>query len=131
MLANLFDGRIKMWTTMRTLRFRREHNEIFRRGTYAPLFASGSLREHVVSFARQFDHQMIIVAVPRFTYTLLKGAQRPALGAEVWQDAYIQLQSDSRQFRNVLTDENVYLEEGQLLCREAFARFPIALLASI
>src|SRR2546428_528615 len=39
------DGRIKMFLTQRVLRFRREHADLFQRGEYLPLRASGIIAE--------------------------------------------------------------------------------------
>src|SRR5207245_2112390 len=39
------DGRIKMFLTQQVLQFRREHVDLFRRGEYLPLTASGTFGE--------------------------------------------------------------------------------------
>ena len=127
------DGRIKMWATLRTLRFRREHAELFHAGTYLPLQASGSRHEHVCAFARvrEASDQMAVVAVPRLSYTLTRGAQSPPLG-EVWGDTELVLpRSSSSHFLNVLTGQVLRLGPNRsLLCSELFAGFPVALLAA-
>ena len=46
------DGRIKLYLTHRALRFRRDHAELFRAGSYVPLEATGDAGEHIVAFAR-------------------------------------------------------------------------------
>src|SRR5207244_10939667 len=43
------DGRIKMFLTQRVLRFRREHADLFQRGEYLPLRASGMFAESCIS----------------------------------------------------------------------------------
>src|SRR3989440_238546 len=80
LLANYSNGRIKLWTTMRALQFRRDNPELFRASPYLPIDAIGEKQEHVISFAREAssapvsgDQTMVIVAVPRFAYTLMKG----------------------------------------------------------
>ncbi len=131
-LLNTFaDGRIKLWTTMCALRFRREHNELFRRGSYQPIFASNHLREHVVSFARRLADDTAIVAVPRFAYTLMNGEQRFPLGEDAWKDSTLAVPANVQQLENIMTGETLTAENGQLLCREVFARFPVALLGSV
>ena len=131
MLQHLEDGRLKMWTTLRALRLRREHNEIFRRGTYTPLFASSQFREHVVAFARQLNGKTVIAAVPRFAYTLLNGEQRFPVGPDVWTDASLAVPENVRQMENVMTGETLTADHGQLLCREVFRSFPVALMTSL
>jgi (1->4)-alpha-D-glucan 1-alpha-D-glucosylmutase len=127
------DGRIKMWTTLRALRFRREHSELFQSGTYLPLEASGSRREHVCAFARvrEASDEMAVVVVPRLSYKLMQGAQSPPLG-EAWGDTQLALpRSSSSHFLNVLTGQVVRLGANRnLLCSELFADFPVVLLTA-
>jgi (1->4)-alpha-D-glucan 1-alpha-D-glucosylmutase len=130
MLKNIADGHAKLWTTMRALRYRREHNELFRRGSYIPLFASNHLREHVVAFARQLADKTVITAVPRFAYTLMNGEPRFPLGHAVWKDAVLKIPEHVHTLENVLTGEKLTAVTGELLCREIFAQFPVALLTA-
>ncbi|MCC6174586.1 MAG: malto-oligosyltrehalose synthase [Chloroflexi bacterium] len=69
------DGRIKLYLTWRTLRFRREHADLFKRGAYHPIGATGRLADHVCAFARELARaaggERILVAVPRLTGRLL------------------------------------------------------------
>jgi (1->4)-alpha-D-glucan 1-alpha-D-glucosylmutase len=65
------DGRVKLYLTWRALTFRRDHPDLFQRGDYLPLSASGSLEEHLCAFVRERDDEQIIVAVPRLTARLL------------------------------------------------------------
>jgi (1->4)-alpha-D-glucan 1-alpha-D-glucosylmutase len=133
LLNELSDGRAKMWTMMGALHFRRAHPELFKVGSdYLPLFADGNAHEHVISFARRRENQMVISVAPRFSSTLMKGEMRAPLGEEVWEDAIIALPPDSpTKFRNVLTGETVEASNDGLLCREIFASFPVALLSSV
>src|SRR5881628_2467029 len=43
------DGRIKMFLTQRIPRFRREHADLFRRGEYLPVQATGTFAECCIS----------------------------------------------------------------------------------
>src|SRR5438094_8940135 len=67
LLRNWPDGRIKMFLTQRLLQFRREHVDLFHRGEYLPLRASGTLAECCVSFARELAGKWIIVIAPRLS----------------------------------------------------------------
>ena len=133
MLDHIYDGRAKLWTTMRALRFRRDNPELFKAGSeYLPLFAPEDAREHVIAFARERAGQMAIALAPRFAYTLMKGEMRAPLGADTWGDAAIALPPHaSARFQNVLTGETVSAEDGRLLCREVFRSFPVALLTNL
>lgn len=123
------DGRIKLWVTSRALNFRREHAALFQSGSYMPLFATGDKREHVCAFARMQGHEAALVAVPRLTYKLTGGEQRPPTG-EVWGNTELPVPQGSAGLRDVFTGKEFLPDaRGTLLCRELFAHFPVALLA--
>jgi maltooligosyltrehalose synthase len=73
--------------------------------------------------------QSVVVVVPRFTHTLMDGAVQPPLG-DAWQDTSVSLPS-AGVYLNVLNGEvNELAGARSLLCRELFARFPVALLVN-
>src|SRR5207302_3961294 len=113
------------------LRFRREHTELFQQGNYTPLYGAVEKQEHMVAFARTHQRQTAIVAVPRFAHTLLRGELSWPLG-DAWGQAELALPPRAAaEFENVLTGETVRATSARsLLCREVFARFPVALLLS-
>lgn len=130
LLANWRDGGVKLWLMLRALNFRRAHPALFQQGAYLPLSASGEYREHVLGFAREHQGQAAIVAVPRFAWTLTRGRAQMNL-AEAWDDAELPLPLGYTEFVNILTDEKLCAGSRRtLLCREVFARFPVALLAA-
>jgi (1->4)-alpha-D-glucan 1-alpha-D-glucosylmutase len=133
LLAQWTDGRLKLWTTHRALRMRGEAGELFRHGDYMPVVAEGERREHVVAFTRRHEQAVALVAVPRLNFTLLNGELRLAR-AEDWGTTRLLVPQEfsGRQFRNALTGESVTVgssqSNGELLCSEVFASFPVALL---
>jgi (1->4)-alpha-D-glucan 1-alpha-D-glucosylmutase len=125
------DGRLKLWTSMSALRFRREHAALFQFGSYLPLTAAGERWEHVVGYARVHAGATVLVAVPRLAYSLMKGKPAPPLG-EVWETTELPLPVAGDEFVNVLTGERLSSTPTRtLLCREIFQRFPVALLAAL
>jgi (1->4)-alpha-D-glucan 1-alpha-D-glucosylmutase len=128
-LHDPYDGRLKMWVTSRTLNFRRQHKDLFRNGNYLPLRVTRGREEHVVTFARRHAGNALITAIPRLSYTLMKGKEAPPLGA-IWGDSEIALPPEAigRRLHNVFTGESLHAGET-ILCREVFANFPVALLA--
>jgi (1->4)-alpha-D-glucan 1-alpha-D-glucosylmutase len=128
MLGDYRDGRLKMWVTMQALKLRQRMPELFRLGSYASLEVKRGREEHVIAYARERGQQTIIVAVPRLTYTLMKGKEDAPIGA-VWGDAELDLppQARGRRIVNVLTGESIVATD-KLLCRELFGIFPLALL---
>jgi (1->4)-alpha-D-glucan 1-alpha-D-glucosylmutase len=133
LLANYHDGRLKMWVTMRGLQLRNSNPELFHRGSYVPLESANSSR-HVCAFARSqtgitAQHsETVIVAVPRFSYTLAGGKPIPPMG-DIWKNEAIRLPEGSlREFENIFTGERVSAADNTLLCRELFRSFPVAVL---
>ncbi|PYL69954.1 MAG: malto-oligosyltrehalose synthase, partial [Verrucomicrobia bacterium] len=86
LLRNWPDGRMKMFLTERLLQFRREHADLFYRGEYLPLRASGTLAECCVSFARELAGKWMIVIAPR----LSSRVGFPPV-AETWKDTSVGL----------------------------------------
>ncbi len=125
------DGRIKMWTTMQTLRFRREHADLFAHGSYAPLNAIGDKPQHVIGLAREHEGRMVLAIVPRLACTLLRG-QVEANFASAWNGTQIELPSQAPpEFVDVFTGKAVRATPARtLLCRELFAHFPVVLLST-
>jgi (1->4)-alpha-D-glucan 1-alpha-D-glucosylmutase len=129
-LENWRNGKVKLWTTLRALRFRREHRELFQFGSYMPLPATGGKSEHVVAFAREYMGEAVMVVIPRLSYTLMRGQLAPPLG-EVWGATELTLPAGYDELVNVLTGERFTISgERPLLCREIFAHFPVALLVA-
>ncbi len=127
LLQHCRDGRIKLWVTARTLNFRRSYKELFQSGGYKALHVTRGREEHVVAFARSLREQAAITVVPRFTYTLMKGKEDPPLGL-VWGDSELVLPPEftGRRIYNIFTGESYDVGQS-ILCREIFARFPVAL----
>jgi (1->4)-alpha-D-glucan 1-alpha-D-glucosylmutase len=137
LLTNYQDGRVKLFTTLRAMEFRSRNPELFHASAYSPLEVTGEKREHVCSFAREYqspldsEHRAAIVAVPRFAYTLMKGRAAMPLG-DVWGDTEIQVTPNTPHLlENIFTGEAVEVTPRRtILCRDAFKVFPLALLAS-
>jgi (1->4)-alpha-D-glucan 1-alpha-D-glucosylmutase len=136
LLANLPDGRIKLYLIYQTLNFRRTHEEVFAYGDYLPLEAVGSRRDHICAFARSAGEHLILSIVPRLVVRLGEGAERPPLGLEVWGNTrlLLPLQFLGRRFINLFTGEELVLDRHEsasgFLIGELLAHFPVVLLWS-
>ena len=60
------DGRIKLFLIHRALQARRANRRLFQHGAYQKLTVIGSLKSHVVAFARDLGERRALVVVPRF-----------------------------------------------------------------
>jgi (1->4)-alpha-D-glucan 1-alpha-D-glucosylmutase len=128
-MMHLHDGRIKLWTTHRALATRSEMPEVFRRGEYLPFFADKSHAQHVISFARRRDGECLLVAVPRFSCTLMHHRADLPLG-KAWGRAELSADRCAGMiFENVFTGEEVIVpRDGKIHLAELFAHFPVAML---
>ncbi|MEQ8768434.1 MAG: malto-oligosyltrehalose synthase [Planctomycetota bacterium] len=121
------DGRIKLLVLHKALIARREHREVFAKGSYLPLTVCGSRASNVVAFARKLDDRWIVVATSRLTTQISEGWP---LGEAVWSDTAVQLPEGApREWRDALTGERRSGEDGGLRVGSLFEELPGALLA--
>ena len=126
------DDRLKMYTTMTLLRFRRAHRELFQCGGYEALATDGARRDHLFAFARSYGRQRVLVVVPRLIATLLPDAGVPPLGERVWADTRVVVPDSATAYRHVLTDRRLATrrdgDRAALHASEIFEHIPIAFL---
>jgi (1->4)-alpha-D-glucan 1-alpha-D-glucosylmutase len=84
LLTNWRDGRIKLFLTHNTLQYRREHFDLFSKGDYLPLQASGAFAESAFAYARQNGDRTVVVIAPRLSGRV----GFPPIG-ELWQDTLL------------------------------------------
>jgi (1->4)-alpha-D-glucan 1-alpha-D-glucosylmutase len=135
LLEQAVDGRIKLYLTQRALQFRHAQQELFARGSYETLTATGQRAEHVIAFARHWQGRTVLVVASRF-FTRLLNDQTWPLGAEVWGDTKLTLAGDlAGCYRDVLTGQQVCAkgeaEDAGLALSEICAHLPVALLESM
>jgi (1->4)-alpha-D-glucan 1-alpha-D-glucosylmutase len=133
MIEDWPDGRIKLYTLMRSLRFRREHPDLLLRGDYEPL--SGDADDpHVVAFSRRLERDELIVVAPRFLAAMMGGVPRNPLGAEPWKMAGIRLPRRLARarlvnlFTNEVVEPLVHRDVPWLLVASALQSWPVAML---
>ncbi len=128
------DGRIKLYLIYRTLNFRRLHPRLFSSGSYLPLEGMGPMKDHVCTFARTREDEVILVAVPRLVVRLTGGKEQPPLGEEIWKDTWLALPADwvNRTLINLYTGERISVSKKDqvsgLPLAEVFRNFPVAVL---
>ena len=117
-----------MFLTHRLLRFRNEHVDLFRRGNYLPIAASGTFAECCVSFARELYGQWIVVILPR----LSSRVGFPPIG-EKWQDTSIEIPETLGvgAARNIFVSEDIPLENRRLMLRDALSKLPFAVITNV
>jgi (1->4)-alpha-D-glucan 1-alpha-D-glucosylmutase len=128
------DGAVKLWTTAQVLRLRRAEHALFRHGSYLPFYAAGAGEHHVIAHARQYEDKAVIVAVPRFACSLMRGEVALPLGS-TWKDWSLPLPAELHgaelpaSYRNIFTGETV-TPKGSLPLAEVFGSFPVAVLVT-
>jgi len=122
------DGRIKLFLTQRVLQFRRKHADLFQRGEYLPLRASGTFAECCVSFARRLVNKWIVVIAPRFSSRV----GFPSIG-ELWKDAAIEFPEtlSLENAHDLFTCSPVPLQARQLKLADALSVLPFAVITNL
>jgi (1->4)-alpha-D-glucan 1-alpha-D-glucosylmutase len=122
------DGRIKLFLTHRVLRLRREHADLFQRGEYLPLRASGMFAESCISFARRLTDKWIAVISPR----LSSRVGFPSVG-ERWKDTAIEFpQSLSlNKAHDLFTCRPMPLKHRQMKVADALSILPFAVITNL
>jgi (1->4)-alpha-D-glucan 1-alpha-D-glucosylmutase len=122
------DGRIKLFLTQRVLRFRREHADLFQRGEYLPLRASGLFAECCVGFARCLANQWMVVIAPR----LSSRVGFPPIG-ELWKDTIIELPETPslKGLHDLFTCRPTPLKHRQVKLADTLSVLPFAVLTNL
>lgn len=134
LLAERIDGRIKLYTTMRALNFRRENRSLFHQGEYIPLDGRGAKQEHCFAFARLHMEQAVVTVVPRLVSSLTGDAMTLPVGSDVWKGTYVAVPSwkPDSPYRNLFTGERLSTQtvgDRQMLpMADVLCEFPVALL---
>jgi (1->4)-alpha-D-glucan 1-alpha-D-glucosylmutase len=127
--ASWRDGRIKLWVTRAALRFRADDPELFARGSYVPLEASGPRRDHVVAFARRHGRDWSVTVVPRLVAAMTARGRLPV--GPSWRDTTIGLPARApARFGNVLSGNVVEARDGVLRVDTALRALPLAVLTA-
>ena len=135
LLARWPDGRIKLYITMRALNARRADADLFLRGDYLPLSASGKAAAHTIAFARRRGEAWALVVVPRLVTGLCVEGE-PPIGESVWGESALALPDGApTRWRNVFTGESLETTAAgrtmTLPLRSALAELPVCLLSGV
>jgi (1->4)-alpha-D-glucan 1-alpha-D-glucosylmutase len=121
------DGRLKLFLIYQAIQARRAYPEIFQRGGYQKLTVVGSLKPHIVAFARDLGPTQMIVVVPRLLTSLIKEGEYP-LGEQVWHETRIlQPPGSSVKWQDLISGQEIQGEDT-LWIKDILNQFPVALL---
>src|SRR6266700_2847798 len=127
LLQNWPDGRIKRFLTQRAFQFRNEQVELFQRGNYLPLHATGAFADCSISFVRQLDRDWAIVIVPRLSSRI----GFPPIG-ERWKDTVIDVPENLllERGREIFTGRELSIQNRQIRVAEALSGLPFAMVTN-
>jgi len=134
------DGAIKQYLVTRILTFRKDHSDLFAKGTYTPLNVTGVRKDNIIAFIRSLEQQRVIVVVPRLIHHGVvheAGDYRPLrFSPDFWEDTAVELPEeantkwtpllDSRLPETSITERGMGLRVAPLL-----QHFPMSVLASV
>ena len=120
--SHWLDGRLKQRLIAKVLPVRQQLPDLFRKGDYLPLNATGQQAENVLAFARVNDEAALIVIAPRLAFHRLQ--------EEHWATAEIDLPEKlaGRRYVDLLSGEE-HVTERTLSLVSGDRRMPIILLS--
>jgi (1->4)-alpha-D-glucan 1-alpha-D-glucosylmutase len=120
-------GRIKMFLIQRLLHFRKKQIDLFQRGNYFPLRASGAFNDRCIAFGRRLDRHWIIVLAPRLSSRI---GFSPV--GEKWSDTALEVPSDLETDRaqELFTGREIAMQNRQIRVADAMSLLPFAVVAS-
>jgi (1->4)-alpha-D-glucan 1-alpha-D-glucosylmutase len=129
-LADWRTGAVKQRLIARTLDLRRRHPELFARGEYLPLRAQGPCASHVVSFARLWKDDAVIVLATRLPLGMESGLRMPVMTPDLWSDTCLPIPVPLRgsQWVDTFTRAVSGTERDMLMPRNVLTALPVALL---
>jgi (1->4)-alpha-D-glucan 1-alpha-D-glucosylmutase len=131
-VAGLFgqwhDGAIKLFVIRELMALRNRHPQLFAKGDYRPLDASGRQSERVFAFSRCHEGKTMVVAVARL-FAAITPADAILPPPETWAATGVILPGDApRTMRDALTGRHFDAPDGSLPCERLFATLPVAVL---
>jgi malto-oligosyltrehalose synthase len=122
------DGAIKLYTVRALLHLRRDHSDLFARGSYEVLVTTGPLADHVIAVCRRRGSAWVIAVVPRQVVGLA-GPGRFALARSWGSGTYVKLpRSSPRQLTNVFTGARLARENERIDVGQILSTFPVSVL---
>lgn len=127
LLADMTDGRIKLFLIHRALAMRNRHARLFREGDYHPLQVSGPHAGQVIAYARRLGDEIAVTVVPRLLAGWIEDGTLP-LGREVWKETVLEWPEDlPAAWRDAFTGAEVSATDAREI-GAVLQRFPAALL---
>jgi (1->4)-alpha-D-glucan 1-alpha-D-glucosylmutase len=126
-VENWHDGCIKLYLIWKAIRFRRDHDDLFRDGEFLPLESTGAYARNLTAFLRKHGTSWALAAIPRWLSQVPAKAKREF----DWGDTRLTLPSDSpAKWNSILTRtqslSNSEAGGRQVMVSDLFQEFPVA-----
>jgi (1->4)-alpha-D-glucan 1-alpha-D-glucosylmutase len=126
-MADIGDGRIKLFLVQRALAARRDNAYLFEKAGYQGLEATGEHAGHVLAFARLQAGSCAVCVVPRYLTGVVAEGEFP-LGPEVWGDTSVLLPVGvSTRWKCAISGRHI-LGTDRIMVGDALSLFPVSLL---
>jgi malto-oligosyltrehalose synthase/4-alpha-glucanotransferase len=126
--AERYDGHIKLSLTQQLFKLRSAETELFTKGEYIPIKVKGTYKDKVIAFARRYQNQWLVVALPLYTAGICK-AQQKDITAIDWKDTRLMLPQEApAKWQHQSLDLNGRFQDDQLLINEIFRHLPLAVI---
>jgi (1->4)-alpha-D-glucan 1-alpha-D-glucosylmutase len=128
LLGTWRDGRVKQYVIAKLLHLREQEPRLFKSGTYTPLHLEGERDKRVLAFVREFENEILCVAVPLHCAEACDA--RPVPNSEFWQDTTLTLPARlaGQAWSHLFDDKFACRGIAAVSCADLFAKFPIAVL---
>lgn len=121
-------GQIKIFLINKILQMRNSYKVLFDYGDYIPLQTEGKHKDHIISFARAYENNVIIVIVPRWLAGIINEGTF-TYGHDVWEDTRVVLNKniENSDWLNIFTSDKTHYK-NQVLVSQAISSFPVSVL---
>jgi (1->4)-alpha-D-glucan 1-alpha-D-glucosylmutase len=130
LVKNTTDGRLKLYLTHKLLVFRRQHPDLFSKGSYIPVKVVGKQAGKVLAFIRKHEAHSCLVVAPLFP-TLVSNNLSGIPSANDWENTQLQLPDDQalpEKWENGLTGEKHQSGDGVYVLSDLLGQLPLAFL---
>ncbi|HFZ8993456.1 TPA: malto-oligosyltrehalose synthase [Citrobacter freundii] len=105
-------GRLKQHVTATLLRLRQQHSQLLQYGDWLALKVSGAREDKLIVYARVWNDEVMIVAVPRLTFDVT-GENLTSSFAKLWLNTSVALPEElaGKTYRNLFTRQRARLSE--------------------
>ena len=127
LVENWHDGSIKLYLIWKAIRFRRNHDDLFRHGEFVPLQSAGANARNVTAFLRKHGTSWALAAIPRWLSQVPTKAQREF----DWSDTRLALPADSPAGWNSILARTQLASKNEggarhVMVSDLFQEFPVA-----